>query len=201
MRRTTFLSMGIPKARVICCAIRGHPQLGFRCFMPTTAAMTSWLGPLGPGFIGSVDEKSRRYFRWISARCRLNSVDGLKTIAERIKRPGRTKIAHRRILPRSRHGQRMLTNFGIRHAQAEKATLAAFCGSLREIAGSKTPPNENRSVFAFAPCRALRAFAARCCTQRARKGQHMKNNQARSSFGDFHAQHDRHAFILQAMAS
>jgi hypothetical protein len=30
MRRTTSLSMGIPKASVIWCAIRGHPQLGFR---------------------------------------------------------------------------------------------------------------------------------------------------------------------------
>ena len=46
--------------------------------MSTTAAMTSWLGPLGPGFIGSVDEKSRQYLRWISARCRLNSVDGFE---------------------------------------------------------------------------------------------------------------------------
>jgi hypothetical protein len=63
MRRTTSLSMGIPKARVIWCAIRGHPQLGFRCFMSRTAAMTSWLGPLGPGFIVGFDEKSRRYFR------------------------------------------------------------------------------------------------------------------------------------------
>jgi hypothetical protein len=79
--------MRIPKANVICCAIRGHPQLGFRCFMSTTAAVTSWLGPLGPGFLTSFDEKSRRYFCWISARCRLNSADGLKTIAERINRP------------------------------------------------------------------------------------------------------------------
>ena len=36
MRRTTSLSMGIPKAKVICCAIRGYPQLGFRCFMSTS---------------------------------------------------------------------------------------------------------------------------------------------------------------------
>ena len=56
----------MPKAKVICCAIRGDPQCGFRCFMSTTAAMTSWLGPLGPGFIGSFDENSRQYFRWIS---------------------------------------------------------------------------------------------------------------------------------------
>jgi len=76
MRRTTFLLMGIPKARVICCAIRGHPQIGFRCFMSTTAAMTSGLGPLGPGFAGFLDEKSRRYFGCVSARWRRNSVDG-----------------------------------------------------------------------------------------------------------------------------
>jgi hypothetical protein len=62
------LFMGIPKARVTCCAIRRHPQIGFRCFMSTTAAKTSSLGPLGPRFIGSLDEKSRRYFRRISAR-------------------------------------------------------------------------------------------------------------------------------------
>ena len=43
--------MEMPKARDICCAIRGHPQVGFRCFMLTTAAMTSWLGPLEPGFL------------------------------------------------------------------------------------------------------------------------------------------------------
>jgi hypothetical protein len=63
MRRTTSLFMGMPKAKVICCAIRGHPQVGFRCFMSTTAAMTSGLGPFGPGLLGVVDENSRRYFR------------------------------------------------------------------------------------------------------------------------------------------
>src|SRR4030095_5249952 len=52
----------------ICCAIRGDPQLGFRCFMSTTAAMTSWLGPFGPGFLGALDEKRRQYFRCTSAR-------------------------------------------------------------------------------------------------------------------------------------
>jgi hypothetical protein len=46
--------MGMPKASVICCAIRGHPQLGFRCFMSTMAATTSWLGPLGAGLHGSI---------------------------------------------------------------------------------------------------------------------------------------------------
>jgi hypothetical protein len=44
MRRTTSLFMGMPKAKVICCAIRGHPQVGFRRFMSTTAAMTTRTG-------------------------------------------------------------------------------------------------------------------------------------------------------------
>src|SRR5712691_12668947 len=55
--------------------------------------MTSWLGPLGPGFFGTVDENSRRYFRFFSARWRLKSVEGFRTIAERISRPGRMRSA------------------------------------------------------------------------------------------------------------
>jgi hypothetical protein len=67
MRRTTSLFMGIPKAKVICCAIRGQPHVGFRRLMSTTTAMTSRLGPCGPGFIATFDdEKSRRYFRWVN---------------------------------------------------------------------------------------------------------------------------------------
>ena len=58
--------------------------------MSTTAAMTSWLGPLGPGFLRTVDENSKRYFRFVSA---LNSVEGFRTIAERISRPGRIRSA------------------------------------------------------------------------------------------------------------
>jgi hypothetical protein len=46
------------QANVICCAMRGHPQVGFRCFMSTTAAMTCRLGPFGPGFLCPVDENS-----------------------------------------------------------------------------------------------------------------------------------------------
>src|SRR5262245_3405054 len=57
MRRTPSLLIGIPNASVICCAIRGHPQVGFRCFMSMTAAMTSWLGNLGPG----TGRRQRRY--------------------------------------------------------------------------------------------------------------------------------------------
>jgi len=35
-----------------CCAIRGHPQLGFGCFLSTTAASTAWLGGDGPAPAG-----------------------------------------------------------------------------------------------------------------------------------------------------
>ena len=43
----TSLSIGMPKASVICCAIRGHSHSD-SAVSSTTAAMTSWLGPLGP---------------------------------------------------------------------------------------------------------------------------------------------------------
>jgi hypothetical protein len=54
--------------------------------MSTTTAMTSWVGPFGPGFFGTPDEKSWRYFRLVSARWSLKSVEGFMTIAERINR-------------------------------------------------------------------------------------------------------------------
>jgi hypothetical protein len=57
-----------PGAKAICCAMRGQPHVGFRCFMSTTAAITSWLDPRGPGFFRTVGENSRRYFRVFSAR-------------------------------------------------------------------------------------------------------------------------------------
>ena len=68
--------------------MRGQPQVGFRRFISTTTAMTSWPGPLGPGFLGPVDENNRRYFRFVKARWSLNSVEGFTTIADRIRRLG-----------------------------------------------------------------------------------------------------------------
>src|SRR6516162_3061903 len=78
MRRTTSLLMGIPKAKAICCAIRGQPHVGFRRFICTTATMTSWLGPFGPGFLRPRGVNSKRYFRAFSARWRLKRVEGLR---------------------------------------------------------------------------------------------------------------------------
>src|ERR1700726_2292018 len=43
------LSISTPKAKVICWAIRGQPQLGLRRFILTTASTSSLLGPFGPG--------------------------------------------------------------------------------------------------------------------------------------------------------
>src|ERR1700704_3272954 len=79
----------MPKANVICWAMRGHPHIGFRFFMSTMAAMTSWLGPFGPGFFWQLDENSCRYFLVVSARWKRRSVEGFRTIATRTKRLGR----------------------------------------------------------------------------------------------------------------
>ena len=53
---------GCGTPRPICCAIRGQPQLGLRCFISTTARMSSALGPCGPGFRRRFGENSMRYF-------------------------------------------------------------------------------------------------------------------------------------------
>src|SRR5262249_3263736 len=66
IRRTTSLSISTLKARLICSAIRGQPQLGLRRFIATTASMSSLVGPFGPGERLSLDENRRRYFRLMS---------------------------------------------------------------------------------------------------------------------------------------
>src|SRR2546426_470357 len=96
--------------------MRGQPQVGFRRFMSTTAAMRSGAGPLGAGFLRTVGENNRRYFRFVNARWSLNSVEGFKTIAERIKRLGRIKSAHTPTTTRSeqrRLGERCRDRFRI----------------------------------------------------------------------------------------
>src|SRR5882762_7885856 len=102
--------------------------------MSTTVAMTSWLGPLGPGFTGRFDEKNRRYFRCVSARCRVNSVDGLKTIAERINRPGRIKHAHRPATTRSAE-RRLGDSF------RDRFRISSWCLTRTDSATTaRTPP-------------------------------------------------------------
>jgi len=48
-------------------AIREQPQRGLRCFMSTTAWMSSALGPFRPGFRRRFGENSMRWFRWLKA--------------------------------------------------------------------------------------------------------------------------------------
>ena len=67
--RTTSLSVWMLNAKAICCAIRGEPQLGLRCFISTTKWMSSVRGPFGPGFRWRFDENSMRYFRLDMALC------------------------------------------------------------------------------------------------------------------------------------
>jgi hypothetical protein len=58
IRRTTSLLIQVPKARLICAAIRGQPQVGLRSFISTTARMMSMSGPFGPGLALCLGEKS-----------------------------------------------------------------------------------------------------------------------------------------------
>src|SRR6516225_10120267 len=62
--------------------MRGQPQLGLRCFISTTASMSSALGPFGPGFRRRFGENRTRYFCLLKALSRPSSVEGFRTIAE-----------------------------------------------------------------------------------------------------------------------
>jgi signal transduction histidine kinase len=44
-------------------AIWGHPHVGFRFFISTTARIRSAVGPFGPGFVRCLEENNNRYFR------------------------------------------------------------------------------------------------------------------------------------------
>src|SRR6266702_5002939 len=103
-------------AKAICWAIRGQPQLGFRCFISTTARMSSALGPFGPGLRRRVGENSTRYFCLLKALSRPSSVEGFRTIAERSRRVGRTKSAIKPARTRSdacKFGDRPAQNEGV----------------------------------------------------------------------------------------
>src|SRR5436309_3136101 len=109
--------------------------------------MTSWPGSLGPGFVGVFDEKSQRYFRWISARWRLNSVDGLRTIAERSNRPGRMKSAHRPATTRSE-----ARSLGDRFR--ERLRISSWCLTSTDSATTeRAPPGPASRATVTSRCR------------------------------------------------
>src|SRR5215831_14292722 len=78
IRRTTSLSIATPKARAICWAMWGKPQLGFRRFISTTAPMSSFSGPFGPGRRPRLGENNMRYLRFLSRLWKYSRVEGLQ---------------------------------------------------------------------------------------------------------------------------
>jgi hypothetical protein len=54
--------MGLPSTFPTSSAILGHPYEGFLSLISTTSFMSSFEGPLGPGFDLPFFEKSREYF-------------------------------------------------------------------------------------------------------------------------------------------
>jgi hypothetical protein len=101
MRRTVSLSISMLKANVICCAIRGQPQLGLRLFMSTIASMRSLFGPFRPGLLLRLGENRRRYFRFFRAWWKFRRVEGFSTIADRRTRARRIRSAHKPAIIRS----------------------------------------------------------------------------------------------------
>jgi hypothetical protein len=105
---------------LICSAIRGQPHVGLRCFISTTARITSAFGPFGPGLALRFGENSSRYFRCTKARWKCSRVDGLKTIATRRKRIGMIQSAQNPAIRRSK-----IRRFGAR--RRERLTISSWC--------------------------------------------------------------------------
>ena len=96
------LSISIPNALEICCAIRRHPNRGFLRFISTMVWMSSFEGPLGPGLPLLRGEKNSWYLRFLSASWNLSSVEGLMTTATFESRRGLTNSDHQPNRNRSR---------------------------------------------------------------------------------------------------
>jgi hypothetical protein len=137
-------------------AIRGQPHVGFP-FHVTTAATTSWLGPLGPGFLGTVDENSRRYCRFVSARWSLKRVEGFRTIADRTSRLGRMNSAHMPATMRSaqwRLGERF----------RDRLKISSCCLTSRDSATTARAPPGPASRATVARRWRNRTTSSRMCT-------------------------------------
>jgi hypothetical protein len=68
--------------------MRGEPQLGFRRFISTTAPMSSFSGPFGPGRRPRFDENNMRYLRFLSRLWKYSRVERFNTMAEPKDVPG-----------------------------------------------------------------------------------------------------------------
>src|SRR5205823_2725201 len=69
--------------------------LGLRRFISTTASMSSFFGPFGPGRRQRWGENNMRYFRLLSTLWRCSRVEVFRTMAERRTRAGRMKRVHK----------------------------------------------------------------------------------------------------------
>ena len=96
----TFLD-GKPKVSDSCCAIRRQPNRGLRRFISMIAAISSVDGPLGPGFMGCLGVNSSRYLRFTSKWWNAIIVDGFRIMANRMRREGRIRRAHKPAMTRS----------------------------------------------------------------------------------------------------
>jgi hypothetical protein len=133
--RTTSLFIEVPKARLICSAIRGHPQVGLRCFIATTARIKSAVGPFGPGLARCFGENSSRYFCWTSARWKFKNVEGLNAIATRRNRLGLIQSEQNPAISRSR-----IRRLGAR--LRERLTINNWCLVRMDSATTaRTPPS------------------------------------------------------------
>src|SRR5262249_18412617 len=88
IRRTISLSIATPKAKAICWATRGEPQVGFRRLISTTAPMSSFSGPFGPGRRPRFDENNMRYLRFLSRLWKYSRVEKRSQIIENTLKPG-----------------------------------------------------------------------------------------------------------------
>src|ERR1017187_3876150 len=113
--------------------MRGHPQVGLRCFVWTTASRSSLLGPFGPGLLLRWEEKSRRYLRFLRAWWSLKRVEGFRTMAERIRRAGRMRKAHK---PATRRSE--VRRFGDRCR--ERLRIKSCCLTRTDSASTERMP-------------------------------------------------------------
>ena len=100
----------------------GHEFLRLRDVLPQEAADSLVLAPRR---LPHCRRNRRRYFRWTGARWKRTSVEGCRTIAARIRRPGRMRSAHAPATMRSAvsdHGPRAAGTgkSGDRRQQVEK---------------------------------------------------------------------------------
>src|SRR5215475_548547 len=94
--------MAVPKAKLICSAICGHPQLGLRCFISITARIKSSVGPSGRASFLFWVKTADGSFAEPMPDGKFRKVDGFKAIAALRNRPGLIQGEQNPAISRSR---------------------------------------------------------------------------------------------------